>query len=163
MVFLFGGVSPGQIALTFVISLLSALTLGAIGVFLSVLMPRGSTGTALTYAVTFVLLIGTPVLSIFIGMSIDSGGTIPTEVILPLALNPLAALASATIPSYMPDAPLLGTSPSGASGGLVLWHISLIVDAALIVLFVFLASTMLRPGLPRPLTRRRSPPAEIKG
>ena len=163
MVFLFGGVSPGQIALAFVISLVSALTLGAIGVFLSVLMRRGSTGTVLTYAVTFVLLIGTPILSIFIGMSIDSGGTIPPEVIIPLALNPLAALASATMPSLMPDAPLLGTSQFGGSGGLRLWHISLMVDATLIVLFVFLASTMLRPGLPRPLTRRRPAPAEIEG
>ena len=71
MAFLFGGVSPGQIALAFVISLVSALTLGAIGVFLSVLIRRGPTATVLAYAVTFLLLIGTPVLSIFIGNCSD--------------------------------------------------------------------------------------------
>ena len=161
MAFLFGGVSPGQIALAFVISLVSALTLGAIGVFLSVLIRRGPTATVLAYAVTFLLLIGTPVLSIFISMSIDPRGTIRPEIILPLALNPMAALASATMPSILPDAALLGTSASGTRGGLALWHLSLMVDAVLIVLFVLLASTILRPGLPR-LLRRRPQPARIE-
>ena len=157
MAFLFGGVSPGQIALAFVISLVSALTLGAIGVFLSVLIRRGPTATVLAYAVTFLLLIGTPVLSIFIGMSTDPSGTIHPEIILPLALNPMAALASATMPSILPDAALLGTSASGTRGGLALWHLSLMVDAVLIVVFVLLASTILRPGLPRFLRRRPQP------
>ena len=161
MAFLFGGVSPGQIALAFVISLVSALTLGAIGVFLSVLIRRGPTATVLAYAVTFLLLIGTPVLSIFTSMSIDPRGTIRPEIILPLALNPMAALASATMPSILPDAALLGTSASGTRGGLALWHLSLMVDAILIVVFVLLASTILRPGLPR-LLRRRPQPARIE-
>ena len=161
MAFLFGGVSPGQIALAFVISLVSALTLGAIGVFLSVLIRRGPTATVLAYAVTFLLLIGTPVLSIFISMSIDPRGTIRPEIILPLALNPMAALASATMPSILPDAALLGTSASGTRGGLALWHLSLMVDAILIVVFVLLASTILRPGLPR-LLRRRPRPQRIE-
>ena len=54
LVFLFGGVSPSQVALAFVISLVSALTLGTIGVFLSVLIRRGPTATVLTYTVTFI-------------------------------------------------------------------------------------------------------------
>ena len=155
LVFLFGGVSPGQVALAFVISLVSALTLGTIGVFLSVLIRRGPPATVSAYAVTFTLLIGTPLLSIFIGMTSDSSTGMPVQVSLPLVLNPLAALASASLGSLIPDLPLMGTSRSGTGGGLVLWHISLIVDAVLILVFLFLAAKMLRPGTPRfPRLRR---------
>ena len=155
LVFLFGGVSPGQVGLVFVISLVSALTLGTIGIFLSVLIRSGPTATVLAYAVTFILLIGTPLLSIFIGMASDSSAGFPVQVSLPLVLNPLAALASATLGSFIPDLPLMGTSRSGTSGGLVLWHISLIVDAVLILVFLSLAAMMLRPGTPRFVRLRR--------
>ena len=155
LVFLFGGVSPGQVGLAFVISLVSALTLGTIGIFLSVLIRGGPTATVLAYAVTFILLIGTPLLSIFIGMASDSSAGFPVQVSLPLVLNPLAALASATLGSFIPDLPLMGTSRSGTSGGLVLWHISLIVDAVLILVFLSLAAMMLRPGTPRFVRLRR--------
>ena len=155
LVFLFGGVSPGQVGLVFVISLVSALTLGTIGIFFSVLIRSGPTATVLAYAVTFILLIGTPLLSIFIGMASDSSAGFPVQVSLPLVLNPLAALASATLGSFIPDLPLMGTSRSGTSGGLVLWHISLIVDAVLILVFLSLAATMLRPGTPRFVRLRR--------
>ena len=156
LVFLFGGVSPEQVALAFVISLVSALTLGVIGVFLSVLIRRGPTATVVAYGVTFVMLIGTPLLSIFIGMASDSSTGTPVQVSVPLVLNPLAALASATLGSVMPDLPLMGTSRSGTSGGLVLWHISLIVDAVLILVFLSLAAAMLRSGAPRfSMLRRR--------
>ena len=158
LVFLFGGVSPGQVGLAFVISLVSALTLGTIGIFLSVLnvlIRGGPTATVLAYAVTFILLIGTPLLSIFIGMASDSSAGFPVQVSLPLVLNPLAALASATPGSFIPDLPLMGTSRSGTSGGLVLWHISLIVDGVLILVFLSLAATMLRPGTPRFVRLRR--------
>ena len=160
LVFLFGGVSPSQVALAFLISLVSALTLGTIGVFLSVLMRRGPTATVLAYAVTFIMVIGTPILSVFLGMALDSSTGVPVGVTLPLALNPLAALASATLATELPDVPLLGTSPSGASGGLVLWHISLMVDAVLFLVFLALAATILRPGVVRSFRLRRARPAE---
>ena len=163
LVFLFGGVSPSQVALAFVISLVSALTLGTIGVFLSVLIRRGPTATVLTYTVTFLLLIGTPLLSVFIGMASDFSTGVPVEVILPLVVNPLAALASVTLPfGVLTDVPLLGTSSSGASGGLVLWHINLMVDAVLFVVFLALAATMLRPGVLQSWRLRRSRLAEDK-
>ena len=168
VVFLFGGVSPGQVGLAFVISLVSALTLGTIGVFLSVLIRRGQMATVLAYSVTFLLLIGTLVLTVFIGMATGptATGSVQTVVVLPLALNPLAALASAIAGSFMQDIPLMGTSSSyygsassyGQGGSwLALWHISLVVYAVLCVVFLFLAAILLRPELPRfPALRRRS-------
>ena len=158
LVFLFGGVSPGQVVLAFAISLASALTLGSIGVLISVLVRRGQIATVLTYAVAFLLLVGTTMLSVF--MASTSSGTIPVEVVSPLVLNPLAALASATAPSLFPGVPLLGTSQHAAGTGLALWHISLIVDAGLILVSLFLAATMLRPGCLRFRKFRRLGPAK---
>ena len=145
LVFLFGGVSPGQVVLAFVISLASALTLGTIGVFISVLIRRGQIATVLSYAVAFLMLVGTPMLSVFIGIASTSSGDISVVVVSPLVLNPLAALASATAAPFLPEAPLLGTSQLATGTGLSLWHISLIVDACLILMFLFLAATLLRP------------------
>ena len=147
LVFLFGGVSPGQVALAFVISLVSALTLGAMGVFLSVLIRRGPTATVIAYAVTFMLLIGTPLLTIFLFLATDSSMDDSPLLVLPLALNPLAALASATLASVFDGVPLLGLPASGSGDWLALWHISLIVDAVLFLLFLSLAAMMLRPGV----------------
>ena len=146
LVFLFGGVSPGQVALAFAISLVSALALGAIGVFLSVLIRRGSTATVITYAVTFILLIGTPLLTIFLFLATEDSMDDSAFLVLPLALNPLAALASATLASVFDGVPLLGTPASGSGDWLALWHISMIVDAVLFFVFLSLAAMMLRPG-----------------
>ena len=147
LVFLFGGVSPDQVALAFVISLVSALALGAIGVFLSVLIRRGPTATVIAYAVTFILLIGTPLLTVFLFLATDSSMDDSPLLVLPLALNPLAALASATLPSVFHGVPLLGPPASGTGDWLALWHISLIVDAVLFLVFLSLAAMMLRPGV----------------
>ena len=158
LVFLFGGVSPGQVVLAFAISLVSALTLGTIGVCISVLIRRGQFATVLSYAVAFLLLVGTPMLSIFIGIASNSSGGISHLVVAPLALNPLAALASATAASFFGDVPLLGTPQNtpGSGPGLSLWHFSLIVDAGLILMFLLLASTLLRPRSLRFRRLRRS-------
>ena len=147
LVFLFGGVSPGQVALAFVISLVSALTLGAIGVFLSVLIRRGPTATVLAYAVTFILLIGTPLLTAFLFLAADGSMDDSPLLVLPLVLNPLAALASATLASAFDGVPLLGAPAPGTGDWLALWHISMIVDAVLIFVFLSLAAMMLRPGV----------------
>ncbi len=145
LVFLFGGVSPEQVVLAFAVSLISALTLGTIGVFISVVIRRGQIATVLCYGVAFLLIVGTSMLSIFLAIALDTTFDIPVGVVTPLVLNPLAALASATAAPFLPDAPLLGTSHRGPSSGLALWHFSLIVDAILIPTFLILAASLLRP------------------
>ena len=147
LVFLFGGVSPDQVALAFVISLVSALTLGAIGVFLSVVIRRGPTATVIAYAVTFVLLIGTLLLTIFLDLATNRSVYNSPLLVLPLAVNPLAALASATLASVFDGMRLLGPPASGTGDWLALWHISLAVDAVLFLVFLSLAAMMLRPGV----------------
>ncbi len=153
--FLFGGISPRQVGLSFLISLASALTLGTIGVFLSVLVRRGQIATVLVYSVTFLLLIGTTIATVFIQAS--TRGSMPnTAMMLPLVLNPLAALAS-TLTGMFPSSTLsLGGSASVPGSGLPLWQANLIADALLVLVFLFLAAALLRPGQSRIFHRRRA-------
>jgi ABC-2 type transport system permease protein len=156
LAFLFGGVSPRQEALSFVIALASALTLGTIGVFLSVMVRRGQIATVLAYAVTFLLIIGTLIATAFIAAA--SGGSVNnTAVMAPLVFNPLAALAS-TLSTLFPASSMV----LGGSGGLPLWQANLMADAVLVLVFLALATRYLRPGRPRVRGARlpATPPAE---
>ena len=153
------GVSPDQVALAFLVSMVSALTLGAIGVFLSVVVRRGPTATVIAYAVTFVLLIGTLLLTIFLFVTTNRSIEDSPLLVLPLALNPLATLASATLASTFDGIPLLGPPGSGTGEWLALWHISLVVDAVLFCVFLSLAAMMLRPGVSWPSWFRLVRPA----
>ncbi|MBI2868226.1 MAG: ABC transporter permease subunit [Chloroflexi bacterium] len=158
LAFLFGGVSPRQVGLSFVISLASALMLGTIGVFLSVLVRRGQVATVLAYTVTFLLLIGTAIASVFIGTAVRSAND--TAMLLPLVLNPMAALGT-TLTGIFPSAVLSLGGPPGS--GLALWQANLIADAVLVAVFLFLATRLLRPGQSRLFRRRQAvAPAEAQ-
>jgi ABC-2 type transport system permease protein len=164
LAFLFGGVSPRQLGLSFIISLASALTLGTIGVFLSVIVRRGQIATVLAYSMTFLLLIGTAIAAVFI--QAGSRGSMPnnTAMILPLIFNPLAAQASTLtgiFPSYML---VIGGSSSVPGSGLALWQANLMADAVLVLVFLFLATKLLRPGKSSIFRLRRQaiPPAEVR-
>lgn len=161
LAFLFGGVSPRQIGLSFVISLASGLTLGTIGVFLSVLVRRGQIATVLAYAVTFLLLIGTAIASAFIAVATNGSNPV---VLFPLVLNPLAALGSATAAPFFPFGGSQGMLLFAPGSGLALWHVSLMADAVLVLVFLFLAAALLRPGRPRifRVRRRAISQAEVK-
>lgn len=59
LVFLFGGVAPLDLAKSFGIYLLTAVTFGAIGVFFSAVFRRTQIATVVTYGVVFFLIFGT--------------------------------------------------------------------------------------------------------
>ena len=161
LAFLFGGVSPRQIVTVFALSLVTAVTLGAIGVALSTLVRRGQMATVLTYAVTFFLVFGTGVVSAFVLALVSAARGTTAGAPPPLALNPVAALLSAMsgLDGFLPSMPqLLLTGPGGPA--LDLWQANLIADAVLVALCLYVATVLLRPGgrlLPR--LRRRAAPA----
>ena len=158
LAFLFGGVSPRQLGLVFLISLASALTLGTIGVFLSVAVKRGQIATVLAYSVTFLLLIGTIIAAVSI-QAISNGTMSNTATMLPLIFNPLAAMASIlNLFSYYIY--IIGGSPAVPGSGLPLWQANLMADAVLVLVFLFLSVRMLRPGQSRFFRRRQAVPPE---
>jgi ABC-type transport system involved in multi-copper enzyme maturation permease subunit len=165
LAFLFGGVSPRQLGLVFIISLASALTLGTIGVFLSVTVRRGQIATVLAYSVTFLLLIGTIIAAVFIQAASSGSMSNNTAMMLPLIFNPLAALASTTVTGIFPSNMLyLGGSSSVPGSGFALWQANLMADAVLVLVFLFLATRLLRPSRSSIFRLRRQaiPPAEVR-
>lgn len=161
LAFLFGGVSPRQLGLVFLVSLATAFTLGTISLFISSLLRRGQWATVLAYAAAFLLTFGTGVAALIVAAVTARGGVPQTPWIT--YFNPLAALASAVVPGtgsyggfpflfigYYPQ-------PPGTAGPVrPLWQYHLAIDAALIVVLLFASTMLVRPqGRRWPRLRRR--------
>lgn len=70
-VFLFGGVSPGEILYTFVHLLITVCFLGALGVFVSTQIRRTGPAMVTAYVAVAMILVGIPVLMFFIALLYD--------------------------------------------------------------------------------------------
>ena len=149
LAFLFGGVSPRQIVVVFLLSLATAITLGSIGVALSTWLRRGQMATIATYAVTFFMSLGTLGIAAFIEANTNSGPGWRV-VHIPLLFNPFAGLSS-----ILPDIGVLFTNQGSQWTGLAFWQATLITDAVIVAACVWLSIKGLRPGSGRALGRAR--------
>lgn len=77
IVFLFGGISPKLLLLTFGVYLLSMATLGSIGVFFSTLIRKTIVAMVCTYGVAFFLAAGTAIITMFTISFTQYGATGP--------------------------------------------------------------------------------------
>src|SRR6202165_5083696 len=107
LVFLFGGIELDQVLTSFLVTLVTALTLGLIGIAFSAIFPRTLPSTVAAYGVGFVLLAGTYVYGLVFPTVIDpSSTTVATVAPAPPAityLSPiesLVAISNGTIGSY---------------------------------------------------------------
>lgn len=67
--FLFGGVSETEVALAFVVLAMTAVTLGAVGLYFSTVVDRTLTASIRAYTAAFSVVVGVPLLlSYFVGM-----------------------------------------------------------------------------------------------
>jgi len=124
---------------------------------------RGQVATVLAYSMTFLLLIGTIIATVFIQAASSGSATNNTAMMLPLIFNPLAALAS-TLTGIVPSSiQVIGGSSSAPGSGIALWQANLMADAVLVLVFLFLATKLLRPGKSKIFRLRRQaiPPAEV--
>ncbi|MHB1127074.1 MAG: ABC transporter permease [Bacillota bacterium] len=138
IVFLFGGVSLAQLLQSAGILLVTTLTLGSIGIFLSAFFQRTVIALVVSYAIAFLLLLGT----IFLGLVISEltrvpgmGAGIPPKIVY---LSPLMALGS-----ILPEGsglPFLGNVPS-----MPFWQGNLIADICIIILTLGLAVWRIQP------------------
>ncbi len=146
LAFLFGGVSPRQVGLSFVVALASALTLGTVSVFFSVAVRRGNIATVIAYSVAFLLVVGTIITTAFIQAGTQGSLANNTAVLWPLVFNPLAAQAS-TLSGIIPtELQMIGGSAANPGSGMPLWQANLIADAFLVALFLWLSTWLLRPA-----------------
>ncbi|MBI2918344.1 MAG: ABC transporter permease subunit [Chloroflexi bacterium] len=160
LAFLFGGVSPRQVAVVFPIYLGAAMALGSLGVTLSTWLRRGQLATIAAYALTFALILGTLGLSVYIMANVPvypppsppppyspsstvqfaaTRGSSWQWAHAPLVFNPFMGLVSVL--------PGLGVpfSTQGHWGGFAFWQANLVADAVIVLVCTWLSVVGLRP------------------
>ena len=71
LVFLFGGIELDQVAYAFLVTLVTALTFGALGIAFSTWLRRSLVATVVSYVAAFVLIVGTLAFGLFFPTDID--------------------------------------------------------------------------------------------
>lgn len=182
IVFLVGGISLSNLALTFVVLVSNAITFAVIGLFCSALFRRTQLSTIAAYGAVLFLLIGASIVASFIqswriSRGYYSGPPLPSVL---QYLNPLTALASAIMGKYMTNfvvgVPYLPISlpqlyrptlkvltSSGVNVGPLQrwlitsepWLVQLIFEAVLVLILLALTVELIKPVRRSPLVSAR--------
>jgi ABC-type transport system involved in multi-copper enzyme maturation permease subunit len=75
LVFLFGGIELDQVAYAFLVTLVTALTLGVMGILFSTWLRRSLVATVVSYVAAFVLIVGPLAFGLFFPTQIDPKAT----------------------------------------------------------------------------------------
>jgi ABC-type transport system involved in multi-copper enzyme maturation permease subunit len=145
-VFLFGGIDFQQFVLSQVLTITTALCLGAIALFFSALFQRSLAATVTSYAAAFVLMVGTAVVSFLVSLTntfARVGAAAPLQAAAEWYFNPFFALATVLFPTSVVHTTLrgflqllfFGVPASGvlASGGPAIdpWAVCVFVEVAI--------------------------------
>jgi ABC-type transport system involved in multi-copper enzyme maturation permease subunit len=101
--FLFGGVSETELILAFIILAVTAVTLGAVGMFFSTLVDRTLTASVRAYTVAFIVVVGVPLvfnflINIFNNAVVGTGSRVTSSPTLEAALIYLGGLLTSLNP-----------------------------------------------------------------
>jgi ABC-2 type transport system permease protein len=97
LVFLFGGIEFDQVAYAFIVTGVTAMTLGFLGVAFSTFFRRTLASTVASYAAAFVLLVGSPVYGLLFPTDVDlKAATLPAPPAITLASPVIPLLTIAT-------------------------------------------------------------------
>ncbi|WP_314001322.1 ABC transporter permease [uncultured Paenibacillus sp.] len=158
IVFLFGGISPGQVGMVFLFYMFTMLALGSFGILFSTLFKRTMLAVIVTYGITLFLFGGTAFLYLVLSETMQqmtrsgsgaAGGGYGWIGHL-LAMNPAAALYSIFDPDITRSAFRMRWNGSGTPGrqpALQLWQEFLIIYSVLIIAAVLTAIRYIRPRL----------------
>ena len=156
IVFLYGGISPGQVATVFAFYLFTMLAFGSFGVLFSTLMRRTMLSVITSYGLTVFLYGGTAFLYLILGMMLES--TMVNQPNAPgyyswlgylMGLNPVAALASIFEPELSRGAFRVGWSGQMARPPIELWQEYFLVYSVMTVAAILLSIRHIRPVLKR--------------
>jgi ABC-type transport system involved in multi-copper enzyme maturation permease subunit len=141
LVFLFGGVSPADLASMFAVFLATTLVLGALALFISTITRRGSATIIVSMLCTLGLTAGLGLVTAYLGVVPGgSGADVPWIAYLDPLVGYLAALPDFTSNNI--------TYFTGGPLHLTLWQDQVIVDVVLAVLFTAASVRLLRPRWP---------------
>ena len=148
-VFLFGGIDLTQFVYSQVVTISTALCLGAVAVFFSALFQRSLAATVTSYAFAFVLTVGTAILSFIVSTSQTFSRTSAAGTVTSLQaagewyFNPFYALYNALFPNPATQVTLRGflqllftgvPQPLNGSGGMAdPWFVCVVFEAILAV------------------------------
>lgn len=137
IVFLFGGISPGQLASVFGLYVLVMIALGSLGVLFSTLLKKTVVSLIVTYGVGLFLYVFTGLAAIFV-MAVSNNAARELSGVL-IAFNPMAAMISIFEPNFSEE------FFRGRWSGLKLWHLFVPIHVVLTGVSVLLAIRFLRP------------------
>lgn len=151
MMFLYGGVSPNQLALVFLYDLFMMFVLGSFGVLFSTLLRRTMVSVIVTYGVTLFMFAGTAILfMVLIGIveqAYQGQSVSYTWVGHVLAWNPAVGMYSIMDPSVNDAVFSVNRWTGGPANGplIPLWAESMIIYGCLSLLALWIAVRNLRP------------------
>lgn len=146
IVFLFGGISPKLLFMTFGIYLLSMVTLGSIGVFFSTFIRKTIVAMVCTYGVAFFFAAGTAVITMFLMSFLSYGGTGGGPLVNPAPyfiamLNPFVLLMLAFEPGFEMEFQRITGMETSLGLGFIISYIILSIG------LVILSIRKLRPNM----------------
>jgi ABC-type transport system involved in multi-copper enzyme maturation permease subunit len=93
LVFLFGGIELDQVLYAFLVTLVTALTFGVMGILFSTWLRRSIVATVVSYVAAFVLVVGTLAYGLFLPTDVDPKATTTPAPPAVAFLSPVIALA----------------------------------------------------------------------
>lgn len=151
IVFIYGGVSPKQLAAVFLFYLFVMLLLGSIGVFFSTIFKRTMLSVIMTYGVGLIIFLATGVAFIIsvgiIQSHYHNAGITPAYswVGFLLGLNPAGAMISIFEPSFSREAFLVQGGNLQTKAPIELWQQFIMVYSVVIAAVLWLAIRYIRP------------------
>jgi len=189
LVFLFGGIELDQVAAAFLVTAISALTLGIIGIACSTAFRRTLPATVSAYGAAFILLAGSLLFGVLFPTDIDPKATAAPAPPAVTYLSPLIPLI--TIGTNGPitnfgvrnGSPLYGTSgatgpigkgiitpyqarasgtviPSGLFSGWQYWQATVTLQLAICLVALIVGAMLISPIRRLPWRRRATPPVK---
>ena len=174
-VFLFGGVDGQQFVVMQLLTVTTALAIGAVAVLLSVISRRTLLATVLAYGFTFAGTIGTWIVGSILTQIASSaayraGATGPPDPHPLLLVNPIQAMITVLqspnggrVPLGRTVAVLFGGPPTGAGPMVEPWQATVVAQLALVALCITGAVLLLRGRRPLTLPWRRAEEPEETG
>lgn len=163
LIFVFGGVTLREMIKSFIILIVVTVTLGVLGIFMSSVLKRTSRATVISYIVIAVIIFGSILIYVAVGILQQD---IPPRWII--AINPLSALASALTNtsaqynSVLSFIPILGVDINMLGGDVVsftsiprpLYHYSLPLYGLITLILYFLSIRFIMPTKRWNITRK---------
>ncbi|MDI6619662.1 MAG: ABC transporter permease subunit [Clostridiales bacterium] len=160
VVFLFGGISLLDMGELFAFYILTALTLGALGLFFSTFFKRSSVSGVASYGAMAFLILGTLLLSaMYMYSYVERTGKPMAFTPILLYINPMAGFASLLADQFgtgISVMRLFGNSVSANAGGMPLWEGNMIFDGCIIVITLLLSIVKINPVRKNIFKRRPS-------